>query len=349
MKDGIKRLSAIELSAFCTQIELILSAGISLDEGIYLMAEDAGRELERRILKALAQETESGVLLYHGMEKIGGFSEYLINMTRIGEESGSLEQIMKLMAAYYKKEDRMSKIIKDAVTYPVVMIFMMLVILFILMRKVIPVFENVFIQLGTELPLTVKSAISFGGAFSGIFVTLLVVFVLLSVILTLLARENVKISIVEKGKEAFFRRSKVFTSLGISRFCNVVSIMLKSGMDVRSVLILSKTVAGNQYIEEKVDICQEVYEETSNFVEALRETNFFMGFNRQMLIVGEKTGRLDEVLEELSERYGEEAEHKIRKALAKFEPSIVAVLSAVVGLILLAVMLPLIGMMLAMG
>lgn len=353
MKEGIKtpgpRMSAAEISAFCFQLELILSAGISLDAGIYLMIESPGRDSEKRILEALAQETESGVPLYHAMEENGGFPEYLINMVRIGEESGRLEQIMNLMSAYYKKEDQINQMIKEAVVYPMVMVFIMLTALFLLLGKVMPLFENVLIQLGGELSSGVRNVIAFSKALTGFFIGFLAVLSFVYFLLRFLDQRNKRFFIVEKGKEIFFKRSRILNSLEAYRFCNVVSIMLRSGIDVRKALDLSGTVAGNRYIEEKAAACRETYEKTSDFVEALKGTGFFSGFHRQMLVIGAKTGRLDEVLGELAEYYGEETEAKVRAALGKLEPAIVAALSGAVGFILLAVMVPLIKIMLLMG
>jgi len=270
-------------------------------------------------------------------------------MARIGDESGNLDMIMSSLAKYYKKEDTTRKTIKDALTYPLIMIFMMLVILYILMTQVMPIFEGVFTQLGTELSPLAKNAISFGGLFSGALIVVLVVLVLGGGMITLLAKKNIHISFVEKLKEQFLRKSKISITLGVSRFCSVASMMLKSGMDISDVLTLAKSVAGNSYIEEKIADCAAEYEESGVFVEALKKTGFFTGFYQQMLVVGGRTGHLDTVLEDMSERYSDEVERKMSSAIAKFEPTMIAVLSVAVGLILLAVMLPLINMMASMG
>ena len=342
-------LSQLELSAFCTQVALMLNAAIPLHEGLYLMMEDSKSQSEQNMLKEMAEESELGTPLYKAMEMVGSFPDYVVYMSRIGEESGNLDQIMESLAAYYKKEDQMRKTIKEAVTYPVIMIFMMLVILFILMTKVMPVFEGVFAQLGTELSPIAKSAISIGGIFSGTLIIILVILVLATGILVLLTKNNIHISFVEKIKETFIRKSKISITIGVSRFCSVVSIMLKSGMDTSEILTLAKTIVGNQYIEEKITICENEYEDSASFTDALKKTGLFAGFYQQMITVGGRTGHLDSVLGDLSERYSEEVNGKVNNAISKFEPTMIAVLSVAVGLILLAVMLPLIGMMASMG
>ena len=350
--EGYKKgrmLTALELSAFCTQVNLMLTAGIPLYEGLDLMAEDSKDETERNMLKELADEMELGATLYKVRELSESFPKYVIYMTRIGEESGNLDHIMESLAEYYKREDTTKKMIKDAITYPIIMVFMMLIILYILMTKVMPVFEGVFSQLGTELSPFATNAVSLGGLLSGICILLIVVIVVISGVLVLLAKNTIKLPFLQKLMNYIDGRSKISSSLEISRFCSVVSIMLQSGMEVSEILTLAKAIVRNQTIHSKVSKCEETYQDCSSFVDALKETGFFDGFHKQMIVVGDRTGHLDSVLKDLSDRYNEDVYIKVNRAIAKFEPTLVAVLSVAVGLILLAVMLPLIGMMSSMG
>ena len=146
-KELKKHYSARELSAFCLQISLLLRAAIPLDEGLSVMAEDAADEEEKKILLHMSEEVELGSPFSVVLEQVGSYPSYVIRMAKLGEETGTLDQMMASLSEYYEKEYILMKSIKNAVTYPVIMIFMLLVVLFVLFTKVMPIFESVYEQL----------------------------------------------------------------------------------------------------------------------------------------------------------------------------------------------------------
>lgn len=152
-KELKKHYSARELSAFCLQISLLLRAAIPLDEGLSVMAEDAADEEEKKILLHMSEEVELGSPFSVVLEQVGSYPSYVIRMAKLGEETGTLDQMMASLSEYYEKEYILMKSIKNAVTYPVIMIFMLLVVLFVLFTKVMPIFESVYEQLGARLSL----------------------------------------------------------------------------------------------------------------------------------------------------------------------------------------------------
>ena len=151
-KELKKHYSARELSAFCLQISLLLRAAIPLDEGLSVMAEDAADEEEKKILLHMSEEVELGSPFSVVLEQVGSYPSYVIRMAKLGEETGTLDQMMASLSEYYEKEYILMKSIKNAVTYPVIMIFMLLVVLFVLFTKVMPIFESVYEQLGARQP-----------------------------------------------------------------------------------------------------------------------------------------------------------------------------------------------------
>lgn len=146
-----KKLSNEELITFCGQMALILKSGISSLEGIYIMEDGDVQTEGREILKEIREELEMCGMLYPAMEKTGAFPEYALHMTEIGEQTGRLDETMEALAAYYQREEEILDAVKSAVTYPVAMLGMLLVIVAVLFIKVMPVFEQVYMQLGQEM------------------------------------------------------------------------------------------------------------------------------------------------------------------------------------------------------
>lgn len=156
-----------ELSAFCLQIGLLLEAAVPLDEGLAIMAEDAGCEDEKQLLLYMAEGAELGDPFFKVLEDAGTFPLYVVRMAKLGQQSGTLEQMMKSLSDYYEKEYRLLVNVKNALTYPIMMVVMLLVVLFVLFSKVMPVFDQVYEQLGAKMSPAARSAIRLGGLFSG--------------------------------------------------------------------------------------------------------------------------------------------------------------------------------------
>ena len=156
-----------ELSAFCLQIGLLLEAAVPLDEGLAIMAEAAGCEDEKQLLLYMAEGAELGDPFFKVLEDAGTFPLYVVRMAKLGQQSGTLDQMMKSLSDYYEKEYRLLVNVKNALTYPIMMVVMLLVVLFVLFSKVMPVFDQVYEQLGAKMSPAARSAIRLGGLFSG--------------------------------------------------------------------------------------------------------------------------------------------------------------------------------------
>ena len=157
-----RKLNNEELITFCSQMALILKSGISSLEGIYIMEDGDVSGDGREILKEIREEIEMCGMLYPAMKKSGVFPEYALHMTEIGEQTGRLDETMEALAAYYQREEEIFEAVKSAVTYPVAMLGMMLVIIIVLFIKVMPVFEQVYLQLGQEMTGVARNILNIG-------------------------------------------------------------------------------------------------------------------------------------------------------------------------------------------
>ena len=147
----MKPFSNLELSSFCGQTALILKSGISSMEGLTIMLEDAASSDEKSILEALLADMQETGSLYHAMESLNIYPSYLLHMVQIGEETGTLDEVMQSLQNHYEREDSINKSIRNSITYPMIMTGMMAVVIVVLLVKVMPIFNQVFIQLGTEM------------------------------------------------------------------------------------------------------------------------------------------------------------------------------------------------------
>lgn len=340
-----KQLSNTELSAFCNQMAMILQSGISSTEGITIMLEDANNPEEKAILQTIYDTLSATGSFYEALKETQVFPHYALNMIHIGQQSGKLDDVMNTLCTYYEREENIAQAIKSAVTYPFIMIGMMLLIILVLIVKVLPIFGQVFEQLGREMNGFSESLLHIGntiGRYSYVFIG---IFALAIVLFFYFTR-------VEKGKHAL---STVSSKLPMTRdlnhkiaagkFAGGMSLTLSSGLTVEESLSMASQLTDSPILKEKIENCQNLITNGAEFSSALSESNIFSGVYARMVSVGFKTGALDEVLEKIANQYESEIDTKIGNTIAILEPTLVAVLSIIVGMILLSVMLPLMGIL----
>ena len=344
-----KVYSGRELSAFCLQISILLKAAVPLDEGLYLMAEDAQTEEEKKLLHTMGEDVELGDPFFESLERTGAFPPYVVRMAKLGQQSGTLDQMMESLADYYEKEYYMMKNIRNAITYPVMMVGMLLIVLFVLFTRVMPVFEQVYAQLGVQMSPLSQAASRLGGILSG---AALVVFVLLAVavlIAAIAAGAGKELTIAHKLMERLKRNSKTALAAAGRRFTAVLALTIRSGMELDKGMELARELVDNGTVAEKIDVCSEKLQLGEGYYEAMKESGLFSSFHIQLIKVGVRSGKMDEVLQEISDDYEQQADASTDAMVARLEPTLVAVLAVAVGLILLSVMLPLAGILAGVG
>ena len=342
-------LSPSELSAFCSQISLILKAGISVQEGISIMEDDNQNAFGEEILKIIREHAQIGEGFSTCLEAAGVFPKYMLDMVHIGEQSGRLEEVMDSLSDYYERNEAISKSIKSAVTYPALMIIMMLVVIGILIIKVLPIFNEVFAQLGSQMSSMSQGIMRFGmvlNRYSAVIIALLAIVV----IVMLIVRKT-------SGGAHFFAglfhrfpgTRKLAEKISAGRFASAMALMLSSGLDVDDSLSMAKELVEDEHIKSKVAQCQENIAGGTSFSEALTQAGIFPAVYARMISVGFKTGSVDGVMKKIADRYEVEVGEQIDGLISVLEPTLVAILSIIVGMILLSVMLPLMGIMSSIG
>lgn len=147
----MKPFTNMELSSFCGQTALILRSGISSMEGLTIMLEDASSDEETEILEILLSGMQETGSFFQALKSADVYPSYMLHMIQIGEETGTLDEVMEALQKHYEREESISKSIRNSITYPMIMTGMMAVVIIVLLVKVMPIFNQVFIQLGSEM------------------------------------------------------------------------------------------------------------------------------------------------------------------------------------------------------
>lgn len=344
-----KPLKDRELASFCEQMAMMLKAGISTLEGISILKESLADSEGRMILEEVYEELEVSGDLHGAFVKSGVFPQYFLNLTEIGERAGRLDEVFSSLADYYNRQDALAKNIKSAVTYPCIMIGMMLAVILVLVVRVMPIFSRVYEQLGTKMSGVSRSIMNVGTWLGRYSLVILIAAVLLVVLAVYLSRtKSGRKHLAAMGRRLPFTKG-IYEATALSRFADGMAITLKSGLDSDEGLELSGRLTESPSLREKIEECRKKTAEGTELGAAFKESGVFSGLHARMVNVGILSGSLDQVMERVAEQYAEEANDRISKTVSRLEPTLVAVMSILVGMILLSVMLPLMGIMSGIG
>lgn len=338
------------ISAFCLELYLIIQAGIPFSEGVALLSGDEPDKNKKTILDQLYQRLETGEPIAAAMRAVGGFPVYVVEMVEIGEKTGHLERVFRALADYYERMEQLQKSLRNAVTFPAVLMSMMLVVVLVLLVKVLPIFQEVFHQLGAELSVAAQILLH-AGQFLGRYGLwlLLVLFVTLAVGALLLRDPNRKAKAID-WLNAHTENWEIRQLLASSRLADALAMTLASGMNIDDSLEMAAKLVPDVTEQEKIMQCKrEMLLENKSFADAALSSGLFTPLYCRMLAVGFRAGSIDTVMEEVARRCAEQVDDKLEALLNRIEPTMVIVMSVLVGLILLSVMLPLMSIMTAIG
>lgn len=342
------RLSSEDISLFCMQVTLILKSAIPLQDGLTAIAESLPEDGRRVIGGLEGQYLDTGSFSI-ALDEAGVFPEYMVHMVEIGEKAGKLEDVMASLGGYYDRDAQLKKQIRSAVLYPMISVLLMTAVIAVLVIKVLPIFRTVFESLGTGTSGAGGAILKLGSGFGIGALVFLCLVIFLAAAALLLSR-------LEKGRQFF---SGIFAGFGpsrklsqkisVSRFASVLSMLLSSGYHTEEALELIPSILPDPVVSGKVRRVQDRMQDGESLADAILAEGVFPGLHARMVGIGFRTGALDEVMEKLAVIYEGETDDAIQTAVGIIEPVMVGILSVVIGAILLSVMLPLLGIMSAIG
>ncbi len=340
-----KRLSAAELSSFCGQVALILEAGLPLYDGMETLA-NADKASENADMYAAASKgvTETGSL-YDALKGDERWPKYLVEMVGIGERSGQMDKVMRGLETYYAREGRIRSSVTSAITYPLVLGALLAVIVLILLWRVLPVFRRVLSSMGVGASASGSGLMRAGAVIGWVVLGLVVLVILLTLVLLVLLRTKHRDKVIGLIQDRFPPIKRLIRKLSASRVASVLSMMLSGGFHTDEALEMTAAVLSDKGAAERVKEIRAGLSEGKTFADAVTETGLFDDLHNRMITMGSATGREDQVLSKLADLYEEQAEEDITRLIAIIEPTLVALLSVVIGAVLLAVMLPMAGIL----
>lgn len=344
-KDNTKKISPAELSTFCGQVALILEAGLPLYDGMETLAgADSGSENAELYKAASDKVTETGSL-YEALKDDGRWPEYLVEMVGVGERSGQLENIMRGLEKYYAREDRIRSSVSGAVTYPMVLGVMLVLIVLILLWKVLPVFRRVLNSMGVGLNDTGRALMHIGSVVGWVVLGVIALTIILGIVLLVLMRTGKREKVLDLIAGRFPAIARLSNKLAASRIAGILSMMLSGGFPTDEALEMTEKVIGDSKAAAKVKDIRKGLNDGKTLADSIEEAKIFDDLHNRMIKMGAATGREDQVLGKMAVLYEEQVEDDINRLISVIEPTLVALLAIVIGAVLLSVMLPMAGIL----
>lgn len=338
-------LAADELSIFSEQIALILSSGVPLYDGVEALCENYHDTPLAPAFSALDSAVKRLGKLAQALEEAKIFPPYMIRMANIGEETGKLDEVMAQLSTYYAREARIKRSVRNAITYPLCLIAMMAVVILVLVIKVLPIFNQVYRSLGKAVSGTASALMDFGMQV-GMFVLVLAgIATLLALVAAVLMRTGKRQAVLDAIGKVLPPVRRLAACLTAGRFAANLGMMLSSGYPLEEALSLIQDVMEDPKGREKVAVCRQRMGDGQHFPDAIASVDLFEPLHNKMVQIGFKTGQTDKVMAKLADIYQEQMDDDISSLIALIEPSMVVVLSVIIGAILLSVMLPMVSIM----
>ena len=340
------KLTARELSSFCGQMGMLLHSGISTAEGLHILCDESKTDADRQILTPLIRSVEENGSLSRALDESGIFPTSMTAYVRTGEETGCLDEIMESLSSHYEQEEEISGQIRSAVTYPLLMLGMMAVVILVLLIKVLPVFQQVFNQMGMEMNGVSRGLLNAGNVisrYSSDFSDPRRSPHWLHPDFSVLRKKATACCEKWSSISRFFREIPV--AMDYSRLAQGLSLGLRSGLSPETSLELTKDLISQPVILERLRKASSILDSGETFSRALTESGLFGGMEGRLITISFYSGSSDETFRRLSRQYTERSIDLISQAVSIVEPTIVILLSLLVGLVLLSVMMPLLGIL----
>ncbi|HEV2150096.1 MAG TPA: type II secretion system F family protein [Longimicrobiaceae bacterium] len=338
-------VSTREVVIFTRQFATMINSGLPLVQSLSILAEQTENKRFRKITTEVLHDIESGQTLADSMRKHPQiFTELYVNMVAAGEAGGILDVILLRLATFLEKNDALVRKIKGAMTYPAVMLFVVIAATTILLWKVVPVFANIFLDAGLALPMPTRVVL----AASAFLQSYILVIIAAAIVGVFLLRRYYK---TEGGQLVIDRLLLKMPVLGVllrksavSRFTRTLGTLVSSGVSILEGLQITARTSGNRVIHDAVMASRASIAGGATISEPLKVSGVFPPMVVQMINVGEQTGGLDEMLSKIADFYDDEVDAAVSALTSVLEPIMIVVMGVVIGGMVVAMYMPMFDM-----
>jgi type IV pilus assembly protein PilC len=333
------------LTTFTRQLATLVDAGLPLLRGLRVLEKQERNATLRGILGELALAIEGGSTFSEALAQHPKvFNRLFVNMVKAGELGGVLEVVLKRLAEFSEKAQKIKGKVKAAMFYPVAVLIVAMGIMILLLTFVIPRFQGVFEGMGVQMPKFTLFVLAVSAAVKNHFFTTSMCVAACVVVFLLIIRTKIGRLVWDKFKLKVPALGPVVSKVAIARFTRTLGTLVSSGVPILQALTIVKETAGNVIIANAVSQVHESVKEGETITAPLEGSAVFPPMVVSMVDVGEQTGALPEMLLRIADNYDEEVDNAVSAMTSLLEPIMIIFLAVIVGSIVIAMFLPLIAM-----
>src|SRR5690625_1591619 len=335
------KVKLADLTVFTQQLASMLEAGLPLVSALEALQEQTENPYFAAIIRELRADISSGTSFSNAASNFpNAFSRVFVSMVQAGDASGGLHQILLQVVGYFENSLALTKKVKSALTYPVAVISLAVVLVNVLLIFVIPVFAEMFADFGADLPKPTQMLIDFSAFLkSYIIYMILIGFGLFAILKKIHATPNGRII----RDRVVFRIpviGELRRKISLSRFCRTYAILMRSGVPILRTLDIVSTASDNTFIESASTEISKHISQGGQVSEILAEEPYFPPMMKHMARAGEQTGNVDGMMNKIAEFYESETEATVSALTSLMEPALIVFLGVVVGGIVMCMFLP---------
>ncbi|HEY5027731.1 MAG TPA: type II secretion system F family protein [Candidatus Angelobacter sp.] len=344
-KLGTGTVPVKDTAVFFRQFSVMIDAGLPLVQCLEILAANQENQVFQKCLTGVRQSVEGGSTLSNAMRQYPKiFDDLTTNMIEAGEAGGILDTILQRLATYVEKAVKLKAAVKSALIYPISVISIACLVVGCLLKFVVPIFANMFVSMGVDLPLPTKIVIGLSNFVGRFWWLVLGSMVLLFVGIKYFRKDP-------KGRYLFDKMllnlpvlGTVLRKIAVARFTRTLGTLITSGVPILEGLSITARTSGNAVLEDALMKVRKAVEEGRTIVDPLKESGVFPNMVTQMIGVGEATGAMDAMLQKIADFYEDEVDAATKDMLTLLEPIMIGFLGVAVGGIVISLYMPLFSM-----
>jgi len=333
-----------ELSFFSRQLSVLIDAELPLIQSLGLLAEQQKNKYFARVITEVKEDVEAGAALNQALRKHPKvFDDLYCNLVASGEQSGSLDTMLRRLADYQESMLKLRAKVKQAMIYPTAIVAFAIIVAIFMLWKVIPVFGGIYQELGAQLPGLTASVLGLSNFVSDYIVFIVVGLIAIIVLYRQWSKTPAGREIVDRTKLKLPIMGNLMQKISLSRFTRTLSTLIGGGVPMLESLKIASTTTDNVIIERQVLNARQMVSEGKNLHESLKKASQdqFPAMMIQMVNVGESTGTLDEMLGKLANFFDDEVDNAVSSLLSALEPIVLIFVGGIVGTLVISMYLPL--------
>ena len=344
-KKWFERVRAQDVAIFTRQLATLLHAGIPLAEALGALAEQSDHRKLQMILAGIRQKVNEGSALADAMaEHRAVFPELYVNMVRSGESAGNLDAVLARMANFLDSQNELRSKVSSAMAYPILMAVVGTGVMTVLMVVVVPPIAGIFADAGKALPWNTQFLIAvaaIAGGYWWLVLPLLIGFVLL---LRRWSRRPSGRALMDRVKLRILLVGRLIRLLAVARFARTLATMLASGVPVLTALEIVKRVLNNTVLEKVIEDARVAIREGESIAATLKKSGQFPSMMCHMVAVGERSGQLEAMLENVAGAYERDVEMEVGRLTSLLAPIMILIMAVGIGFIIFSVLVPIMDM-----